>query len=335
MGDEDGRVHRPPRLRGGAGEVEGRLVAPDLDPHLHAERLSVDAVVVEPVLAVPGAVGERADRRPHLRFRLRVKRVEARVKRLHAVPLDELGQTSGRDVVGRELGEDVALALVRPAQVREDEVNRLALGPSRREESDRRDADAFLVAVGRPGHVAAGHGAADVRPVGEVDGERDEPVSREDGTDRLHVRQVIPADLREVEEPDVALAQPRRWDPLEELLDRERHHAHVDGNVPALGDEAPVGVGQRRGEVARFLEQRRAGRAHQDHAHLLGDRVEGVADDLERDGMNRGAHAVVSMTRFPNRSAAQRWPGSTRVVDHSSTTSAGPATGRAGPRAAR
>src|SRR5439155_1149689 len=85
--------------------------------------------------------------------------------------------------------------------------------------------DAFLVAVGRPGHVAAGHGAADVRPVGEVDGERDEPVSREDGTDRLHVRQVIPADLREVEEPDVALAQPRRWDPLEELLDRERHRA--------------------------------------------------------------------------------------------------------------
>src|SRR2546430_12978575 len=79
---------------------------------------------------------------------------------------------------------------------------------------------------------------------------------------------MIAADLREVEEPDVALVQPLGGDPLEELLDRERHHAHVDGNVPPLGDEAPVGVGQRRGEVARFLEQRRARRSEEHTSEL-------------------------------------------------------------------
>src|SRR5207247_9452621 len=125
----------------------------------------------------------------------------------------------------------------------------------------------------------------------------------------LSLHDALPIYLGKVEEPDVAGAQSTGWDPLEELLDRERHHAHVDGDVAPLGDEAPLGVGQRRGEVARFLEQRRASRAHEDHAHLLRDGVERVADDLERDGMNRGAHAVTSMTRFPNRSAAQRWPG--------------------------
>src|SRR3989442_2271026 len=93
-----------------------------------------------------------------------------------------------------------------------------AVGSGGREEADGRDAEALLVALGRPGHVAAGHGAADVRPVGEVDGERHEPACGEDGTDRLHFRQVIAADLRELEEPDVAFAQPLGGDPPRETL---------------------------------------------------------------------------------------------------------------------
>src|SRR5256885_4619420 len=58
--------------------------------------------------------------------------------------------------------------------------------------------------------ISAGHGAADVGPVGEVDGEGEEPAAREHGSDRLHVRQVVAADLGQVEEPDVALRSEER-----------------------------------------------------------------------------------------------------------------------------
>ena len=55
--------------------------------------------------------------------------------------------------------------------------------------------------------VQAGHRAADVGPVGEVDGERDEPAAREHRPDRLHVRQVVAAHLGKVQVPDVPVAE--------------------------------------------------------------------------------------------------------------------------------
>ena len=122
---------------------------------------------------------------------------------------------------------------------------------------------------------------------------------------------MIAAHLGQVEEPHVAVAQALHGDALEELLDGEAHHAHVDGNVAALGDEPPLRVGQSGGEIARLLEKGRAGRAHDDDAHLLGDGVEAVPDHLEGDGAQRSAHArpPTSMMRLPSLSATQRWPG--------------------------
>ena len=46
--------------------------------------------------------------------------------------------------------------------------------------------------------------------MGEVDGEGDQPAAGEHGPHRLDVGQVIAADLGKVEEPHVAVAQPRR-----------------------------------------------------------------------------------------------------------------------------
>ena len=255
-GDEGRRVHRPPRLGRRVREVEGRLVAADQDPHAHTEGPIVHAVVVEPVLAFPHPVGQGTEGRAHLGLGRGMERVEAGLERVGAVPRDQLAEAPGRDVVGGVLGEDVALALVAAADIREQEVELLPVGAGGREEADGRDAHPLLIALGRPRHVAAGHGAADVGPVGEVDGEGEEPAAREHGSDRLHVRQVVAADLGQVEEPDVALLQALGRHALEQLLDSERHDPEVDRDVPSLGDEAPPGVGQRGREVARFLQER-------------------------------------------------------------------------------
>ena len=74
--------------------------------------------------------------------------------------------------------------------------------------------------------------------------------------DRFHVGQVVAADLGEVQVPDVSVAElPPRHAP-EELLHGEGHHAEVDGDVTALGDEPAARVGERARQVARLLEER-------------------------------------------------------------------------------
>ncbi len=161
-----------------------------------------------------------------------------------AVALEQLEETPGRDVIGRVLGKEIALALVPAAQVGQDQVDGVSLRAGGREEPDRRDAQPFLVAVGGRGHVAPGDGAADIGPVREVDGERHQLATEEDRPHRLHVRQMIAAHLGQVEVPHVPVAHPRRRHAIEQRLDREAHHAHVHGNVPALGDQAPPGVGE-------------------------------------------------------------------------------------------
>ncbi len=157
-------------------------------------------------------------------------------------------------------------------------------GPFPVEDLDRRDPESLLDGLVRPRHVRPRHGAADVGPVGEVDGERRQPPPGEHGPDRLHVGQVVAADLGEVQVPHVPVAElPPRHAP-EELLHREGHHTEVDRDVAALGDQPAARVGERARQVARLLEEGRARRAHDDDAHLLRDRVDRVAHDLQRDG---------------------------------------------------
>ena len=338
--DVVGRVHRPARGRTAAAEVEVRLVAADLHAHVDAQRRG-DRRRRRPPSPRPRTRRPGAPRSPRASAS-RTPRAAARSRR--AASRRRSARPAPRSGAPPRRWPRTARRCRPPApraRGRSRARGRASRGPGpvRRHDPERRDADPFLMRFGRPRDVAPRDGAADVGPVRQVDREREQPALREDRADRLHVRQVVAADLRKVQEPHVALAELRRRHALEELLHGERHHAHVDGDVAALRDQPPLGVGERRRQVARLLQERRARRAHDDHAHLLGDRVERAAHDLEGDGMDlrRRArlHRPVSMTRLPSRSAAHRWPGATSVVDHSSSMRAGPRTARPGTSRAR
>ncbi len=244
-----------------------------------------------------------------------------------AVAREQLAEPPRRDVVGGELREQIALTFRAPAHVGEQEVDLLAVGPGGREEAKGRDPDTLLVGVGRPRHVAARHGAADIGPVGQVNREGDELPFGEHRPHCLDVGQMISTHLWEVQKPHISLAEAFGRYSSQQLLHREAHDAHVDGDVTTLGDEPAFGVGQRGGEIARLLEERRARRPHHDHAHLLGDCIERVAHHLQGDGMD--GYGVTSRMRFPKASPWQLF------VDHSSSMRAGPSTLRPGPKAAR
>ena len=280
------------------------MVALDLDAHAHARRLSAGAVVVQEILALVDAVGQARDRLAHLGLGQIVHAVERGADRGGAMLLAEPHQPRLGRPRRRHLGQNVALAFGRAAQVGEQEVELLLVDAVGREQAQRRDAHALLPGLGRGGEVAARPGAADIAPMGEAHGKGEEAAFEENGTDRLHVGQVVAAHLGQVEVPDVTRLQALGRHAFEEFLHREAHDAEMNRNVAALGDQVALVVGEGRRKVARLAQQRRARRAHDDERHLLGRCRQRMADDFDGEGIDRVLHELAPELA----SLIQRWP---------------------------
>ena len=286
-----GVVLTGPRAASSVSEKSKRARSPAMvTPHPHGDGAAASRVVVEPVLALVGAVGDRGERCAHLRLGAVVNGGDGGRHRVCAVFGDDMVHALLGGAARRDLRQDVALALRRAPHVGADHVELLAVRAGGAEEAEGWDAEPLLPRVGGAGDVAAGHGAADVRPVGEARGEGHDPALRVDWPDRLHVGQVVAAHLRQVEEPHVAGLQPLLGYPLQEFADGEAHDPHVHGDVAALGDEVAVGIGQRRGEVAGLAQERRARRAHDHERHLLRRRRQRMADDLQGHWVDGALH---------------------------------------------
>ena len=97
------------------------------------------------------------------------------------------------------------------------------------------------------------------------------------------------------------------------------HRAEMDGNVLGLGDHAAALVEQGGRAVAPLLDVGRERGADEHGAHLLGDRAERAAENLELN-----VHVRVSLQVAP--SLAPTHPRGSQQVDPSSSSTAGPAT---------
>jgi hypothetical protein len=72
-------------------------------------------------------------------------------------------------------------------------------------------------------------------------------------------------------------------------LDALAHRAEMDRHVRRVGDQLPLLVEDRAGEIEPFLDVHGVAGLLQGRAHLLGDRHEEVVEHLEHDGIDRGA----------------------------------------------
>ena len=180
LGEGERVVDRALHLRVGAGPVDHHVAAVLAQGDEQADRLAVvDAVVVDPVLEAPLAVGQLLERgaRQALGVVDRLLHVDPGLP--GAVLADELGELPLGDVAGRELRAQVAEHLHRQAHVLLDERHQRLVELARLVELERRDAQAFGVDLGRIGGVRPGDAPADVGVVAHRAGER-EPLARRD-----------------------------------------------------------------------------------------------------------------------------------------------------------
>jgi hypothetical protein len=127
------------------------------------------------------------------------------------------------------------------------------------------------------------------------------------------IRQVRAAGERVVDDDDVALVHGP--DRVDGGSDSAQHRAKMYRNMLRLRHELGLGVKDRAGGVHALLDVRRERGALQHRPHLVGDRLERVAQHFERYRVNRVreqrriVHAPTSTTRLPTASTWARSPG--------------------------
>ena len=147
-----------------------------------------------------------------------------------------------------------------------------------------------------PGEAARGH-APDVPPVAAGGGEHREPCVVEHGVEHQHVVEVGAAGVGIVVQEDVALVDVFA-EHAHDFRRRVRHREVVDGVVvDALGDEPPVAGDQGTGEVVPLVDDRRVRRMDYVRAHLVDDRDQGFANELEPADLVHQLHSCASARR--------------------------------------
>ena len=208
-----------------------------------------------------------------------------------AVAGDKLGELALGDVAGGELSAQIAEQLDRQADVLLDQREQGLVAHTLGIELERRDAQAFLVDLGRVRGVGPCDPAADVGVVADRGGEREPPAVVVERLEQEDVGQVHAALEGVVHDEDVA-----RPDVLPELRDhrseRGRDRAEMARQRQALRHELAVRVAERRRVVHVVLEHARVGRAEHGERHLVGDREDRVAEQLEGDRVVARGHGA-------------------------------------------
>ena len=167
---------------------------------------SPDAVVVEEVLALVSAVGQARERLAHLRLGLVVQALESGARSSpRRAPRNSGSGGAGRHVVAAHWAKRSPSRSARPRRFASRKSRFSSSVPSavkRRSGGMRRPSCQVSVAAARSCPAQAPPMS---RPMGQVDGEGEQPLLEEDRPDGLDVGQMIAAHLGQVEEPDVAV----------------------------------------------------------------------------------------------------------------------------------
>jgi hypothetical protein len=277
--------------------------------HLDRRLVLAADVAVAPIRELVGAVGQPADPLAEQALGM-VHGVLERVADHLLAELRHVAHQAALDQpAGLVLREALGHALVGHPDVHVDQVPDRLVGDLVLVQLERGHPQALGVALGRVRVERAVHGAADVGPVAQRDREREHLAAGEDRADDLHVVLVRAAGVGVVVDEDVA--GPELGDLLDQVLDRRLERPHVRRLVAlAVGHEPAVRGEDRDRVVVPLGDRRRIGDALDQRARLVADRLERVAQDLERDrvgaqlgrgGGGGGLHGHVprtSMSRF-------------------------------------
>ena len=124
-----------------------------------------------------------------------------------------------------------------------------------------------------------------------------QPAPVEGRPHHIHVGQMAAAEVGIVMDEDIAFVHVIR-ERTDHGANRVRHRAEMDGQVGPLRHHLAAEIEHPAGVIAGRFQQWREGGLGEDDAHLLGDLVETVLDDLEGGGIGP-VHRVIHRRLAP------------------------------------
>ena len=284
-----GPVDRAGRLRIGAGEIERDPVALFDQRERKLVQLRIgDAVVLDIVFPAVFAVGDLRQELAAEGVAAGVEdRLEARLDRVAAEALEQLGHAAGAHQAGLHLAVEIGGEHVGHAGVAPDDGEHRLVAHAGAVELDRRHGEAFLEHRRRGAGHRAGHAPADVVVVTEGLDVGDDFALMENRHGRAQVGQV----------PDRAFGQvgvvhQEHVAGLHGLRREIAHHGVGHGGIGTAGELAAIAVEQADAVVVRFADHRRARGALDRVFDLRLDGIERAFDDLQDDRVDRAPGQV-------------------------------------------
>ena len=201
--------------------------------------------------------------------------------RVVAIVVEQCLQAALAEIERVELAVEIAPVRLRHARIRAENVDDVLLQHARAYELHRRDAEAFLEALGRLGVEVTRHVAADIEPVADR-GEPDEHLAvaheRPHETEVVEMRAAVIGIVEQKGVAGVEAAVAR--DLVDHRLDGERHGADEDRQARGALHQRRAGFGviEAVAGVVRLGDDRIEGGAIERRVHLVGDLDEAAVE---------------------------------------------------------
>jgi hypothetical protein len=249
--------------------------------HEQADRLvQLDAVVVDPVGEAPLAVGQLTQRAAGQTLGMVDHQGHVARGQGSAVAFHQLQKLPLGDVARGKLGAQIAEHLDRDPHVLLDKREQRGVGLARLVQLQRRDAQPFLIDLGRVRGIRARHTAADVGVMADRRGKGDPLALEVKRLEDEDVGQMHAAIERVVHRENVA---GRHVVPvsIRDHFQRGGNRTEMAGQGQPLRYQLAVGVTECGRVVHVVLEHARVSRAENGQRHLVRDREDRVSKQLE------------------------------------------------------
>src|SRR6266542_1013993 len=291
-------VNKARYLIGNLGKVDGQLVTVHFDFDLDRYRLGqVSTIVVKERRGFINSVRYRAHGLAHELVGLMPDCLDRFQENFAAIFAADLLEPLFTRAAACDLRAEISEGRFRKPDVVLDQPQHLRIRPPFVIDLDRPNLQSFFINIARHARAKASAAAANVDPMGAHCQEAEQfAIPKERGVDD-HVIEVLPADLRMIDEKNISDVYIVQSIDLDAVLNRYAQVSEEDRQrAPVLRHRLPLVIDDADAVVLHLVDHHVVSRALEHSRHFIGGGLESAADNFYRNRID--GHSFASLGSF-------------------------------------